>query len=342
MVELYSELRKDPLRGEWVLIAPHPQREHLANIPREDWPQTADAVFADPEGAGAQVLWSRCQAIPDHEEIVIRVIANRHPLYRVEYKDGVDEMGVYRRMSGLGAHEIFIESDRPADSLLTMSEAHYSMVLEALQERIKDLKRDFRLKSFSFFREWACGKTPPQVHPHSQMVVSSIVPAGLERELALALQYHKENGRCPVCAMIEQEIAEDARVVFRSERIAAYCPYASRAPFEVHIAPREHQACFSREPMEMLSQLADAIKSVALRLDRALPGWMLVMALRTKPAIPDDTRQDKLADQAYHWRVEFIPRPPGDSLWAERTGSPIIHTPPEHAAAWLRELGASA
>lgn len=335
---VHSEFRKDPHHGGWVLIAPQPQREQLTNMPLHEWPLDDPNLFTDPESAGAIVVWSRGQAIEGRDEIAIRVLANRHPLYRVEEQDDVDDVGVFSRMSGLGAHELVLESQRSDDTLESMSVLHVSMILEAVQERIRDLKRDIRLHGFSYFRDWVCGEDRPSTPPHSQFIASAIVPQGLQLELDAAQAHYAEMQKCMFCEMIDQEISEDKRIVSESDQFSALCPYASRFPFEVHVYPLEHQADFSRLPTDHLHKLADFIKDVARRLEMALPGWNLLMALHTRPAYQDDPDDQAGLNPAYHWHFEFLPQPPSDLRWPLRAGTSIVHTTPEAAANYLRSL----
>ncbi len=336
-----SEFRNDPHHGGWVLVAPQPQREQLSNLPFREWPLDDPGLFSDPEASGAIVVWSRGQAIQGRDEIAIRVLANKHPLYRVEEPDQIDEVGVFDRMGGLGAHELIVESQRADDTLESMSVLHVSMIFEAVQERIRDLKRDIRLHGFSYFREWACGPEAPAAPPHSQFIASAIVPHGLQQELDAAQAHYDVMQKCFFCEMIDQETSEDKRTVSQSDQFIALCPYASRYPFEVHVYPLSHQADFSAMHSDLLNPLADMVKEVSRRIERALPGWTVLMALHTRPALQDDPEDEAGINRSFHWHLEFMPQPPGDLNWALRAGTPIIHTAPEAAANFLRSLDLS-
>lgn len=334
-----SQLRRDPHHGGWVLIAPQKDREQLLNIPVEKWPLQSSHALANPEEAGALILWNRKKALGGDKEAQVRVISNRFPLYRVEGTEDRKGEGIYDRMKGIGAHEMIIESTDPADTLLSMSPEHYALVVQAAQERILDLKQDSRLRSFTWFREWTAGNGQREVHPHSQLIASAVVAQGIEHEIASAQQHYELKERCVFCDMIEQEVVDEVRTIRVEEHFVTFCPYASRHPFEVHLFPRNHQHDFGAMTGEYYHALAGMIRDTAQRLERAIPGWRLLMTLHTAPqAVLGTKLESSLLSRAYHWHIEFLPKAPGSLEWFERTGTEISYTTPEDSAEFLRNL----
>src|SRR5690606_31945378 len=105
----------------------------------------------------------------------------------------------------------------------------------------------------------------------------------------------------------------------------ATCPYASRTPFLVRIAPKLHRSSFEATPPAELAGLADALHVVLARLDEALerPAYnaLLVSNVLRQPDSP-----------SWHWYLDVAPvltRPAGFE-WA--SGTFINPTPPEEAA----------
>jgi UDPglucose--hexose-1-phosphate uridylyltransferase len=333
-----SQLRRDPHHGGWVLVTQQSEREQLLSIPREQWPQDSPNALCDSEASGVHVLWNVETTLPDGEEHRVRVIANKFAMYRVEGQEDREGHGMYDLMRGIGAHEIVVESPDPKDTILSLSPYQYALSLRAMQERIRDLRRDKRLHCFSVFREWLCGESELNVHPHSQLMASSIVPLGLANELDAARSHFDYKDRCLFCDMIRQEIDDEDRLVLDSDDYIAYCPFASRYPFEVHLFPKSHAAEFSDEPEERLPSLAAAIHDIAARLDQAIPGWSLLMSLHTAP-VPTRRRHYPASHGSFfHWHIEFLPQPPGFIDWYSRMGTHVECTAPEDAAAFLRDL----
>lgn len=338
MSDQSSQLRRDSHHGGWVLLPRQPEREQLLAIPHELWPTDTPNALFESETSGAQVVYSVKTALPDGKEHPVRVIANRFAMYRVEGQENREGQGIYDLMRGIGAHEIIVESPNESDSLLTLSPYQYALTLRAVQERIRDLRRDIRLVSFSFFREWLCGDHCVARHPHSQLIASAIVPLGLANELDAARVHFEYKDRCLFCDMIRQELQDESRLVFESDDYLAYCPFASRYPFEVHLFSKNHSAEFHDEPEGRLPALAAAIRDIAARLESAIPGWRVLLALHTAP-VPSARRHFPSSHGSfYHWHFEFLPQPPGFIDWFARTGTHVECTAPENAAAFLREV----
>ncbi|MGC9329778.1 MAG: galactose-1-phosphate uridylyltransferase [Candidatus Hinthialibacter sp.] len=338
MDENGTQLRRDPHHGGWVLLPFQPEREQLLSISPDDWPADSPNALDESEASGVHVVWSVKSDLPDGSEHRVRVIANRFAMYRVEGQEDRQGRGLYDMMRGVGAHEIIVESPNPSDSILTLSPYQYALTLQAVQERIRDLRKDSRLKSFSFLREWICSGNGAASHPHSQLIASAIIPLGLSNEMDSAWAHFRYKERCLFCDMIRQELHDESRLVMEGDDYIAYCPFASRYPFEIHLFPKKHSAEFHEEPGERLPALAAAIRDAAARLEAAIPGWRVLMVLHTAPVPSKRMHIHSPHGSYYHWHIEFLPHPPGFVDWYARTGTHVECTPPENAAAFLREV----
>lgn len=332
-----SELRRDAHHGGWVLLPFQPEREQLLNTRRREWFQETGENLFDLEGSGARVLWSKSAKTPDGAEHRVRVVANAFALYRVEGDEDRLGVGMYDQMRGVGAHEIILESENTGDCITGMAPHHYAIALEAVQARIKDLRNDQRLRSFSWFREWYCNGGGSIPHPHSQLIASAIIPLGLKNELDAAREYFNYKERCLFCDMIRQEKSDGERVVGETADFISYCPFASRLPFEVHLFPKSHACDFLNETSERRPDLAAMIRDTAIRLASAVPGWRVLMTLHTSPVFDPRHEYFHTIRRDFHWHLEFLPHPPGALDWYSRTGAYVAPTPPEQAAAFLRK-----
>lgn len=333
-----SQIRRDVFRSSWVLVAPHWQREQLEGIPRDQWPTQPVTAFTDPDSAGVVKLWDRTASLPDGNSAQVRVISNRYPLYRVE---GVEERkghGLYDSMKGIGAHEMVLESISPEQVLTSMHPQHLALILGAWKDRINDLKNDSRLRSFSIFREWTAAQNPPAAPPHSQLIASTILPPALKDELDAARHHYEEKERCLYCDVLDQELIDKVRIVREDEHFVSMCPYASRTPFESLILPRRHYHDFSAIDETYALALAENILDLVTRMEQAIPGWRILMVLHTTPELHIAPMDAGLMVKAFHWHIEFMPQPPGSLDWAARSGTPVVHTPPEKAAEYMCSL----
>ena len=138
-------------------------------------------------------------------------------------------------------------------------------------------------------------------HPHAQILAANVVPSLVQRELDHTESYFKKNGSCPFCDMIEHELESKIRLVAENKSFVAFTVYAARFPFEIWILPKNHQAGFEKASQEDLRNLAEIMKSVIGKLDKALDNPPLNYFIHTLPNSCEDPSY-------YHWHLEIAPR----------------------------------
>ncbi len=288
------QLRKDPITRSWVVVG-HDERPI---VPSEPCP------LCKPDGS--RVLLTHPAQGPDS----VRVIPHFDPLYRVEGEIERTAEGVYDRMRPVGAHEIVIETADHELHLARQSDEGIERVLAAYGMRITDLKRDSRFKYVTVFKNRGGLSGEDWEHPHSQITATTFVPRRILYELRAAREHFQQKDRCVFCDIVRQEEKGGERVVDSQGDYLAFCPYASRVPFEVWIAARKHNHLFeSPRPGANRRNLAALLGRVLRRLNRIAPAYHLV--LHTAP----NTSQKKgelseywktIADD-YHWHFEILP-----------------------------------
>jgi UDPglucose--hexose-1-phosphate uridylyltransferase len=155
----------------------------------------------------------------------------------------------------------------------------------------------------------------------------------LEAELDGARRHFSEKERCIYCDVIAQEAKERSRVVLETDGFCAIAPFAGRTPFELLVLPREHRSSFEHSADSDLRGLAEALRLSLRKLDLALEKPAYNLYLHTLPL-------REPAAEWYHWHVEVKPllTLQGGFEWA--SGFSINPTPPEEAAAFLRQTEA--
>ena len=132
------------------------------------------------------------------------------------------------------------------------------------------------------------------------------------------------------CSMIESEIAGNQRVVMKDKDLVAFCPAASRFPYEVWLFPITHLPRFEASTTSLLERASQILQRLIRSFDRELRCPPYNYFLHTAPF---DSPQ-----QAYfHWHLEIFPRlvTTGGYEWA--TNSFVNTVPPETAARHLRQ-----
>lgn len=329
-----SELRRDPITGRAVIIAP--ERLASTRMWRPVRPPAPDGNGLCPfcEGheqlAGRELLaWRAAGQTDNGPGWRVRVVPNRIPALRVESHYAEPTTALFETLGGLGAHEVIIESPDHGADWATMSVADIRMVLWAWRERMRDLRRDLRLKTFLVVKNVGAGAGATIDHAHSQLLALPFVPLHLDDELTAARDREQAGHGCPFCTVIDEELASAVRVIASDKDTIAISAFAARVPFETWILPRRHLAAFDDECDECLVAIAERIRDTIRRLHAALQAPPYSVLLHTAPVGE--------AAASYHWHIEIIPRLAPASGLAWGGGIHINPVTPEDATRALRD-----
>jgi UDPglucose--hexose-1-phosphate uridylyltransferase len=331
------ELRKDPVTREWVIMATERGRRpcdflHQVATTRRGGKEGCPFCPGNEHMTPPEVLAFRGpDSPPNGQGWWVRVVPNKYPALAVEGNLGKTGRGMYDIMNGVGAHEVIIESPDHETSLATLPVKQVEDVLWAYRARYLDLKQDPRLKYILFFRNHGQVAGASLEHPHSQLIATPMVPADISDELEGAELYEQYHDRCVYCDILRQELSEEERVVAESAHFLAFEPFASKYPFETWILPKRHHGSSAGVTSEEQTALAEMLKEVLLRVGTCLNDPPYNYSLHTAPCdIRDEHR--------WHWHLEIMPRLTIAAGFEMGTGIYINVTPPEQAAAHLREV----
>jgi UDPglucose--hexose-1-phosphate uridylyltransferase len=325
------ELRRDPVVDRWVIIAP--ERADRPNALVRDF-QLPDDEEGCPFCPGNEFLTPpEIAALRDHDRWTLRVVPNRYPALRTEERLSRKAVGLYDLLAGVGAHEVIIETEIHGQPLHELPLQRISSVLRAVQDRMLDLSRDVRLRSIVFFKNSGAIAGGSLSHPHSQLLALPVVPVELQRELDGARRHFENKERCVYCDVLDQEMGDRSRLVLETDLCVVLAPWAARTPFELLVLPREHRSAFEKSTGEELVALASALRTALRKLDLALDRPAYNLYLHTQPLREPESR-------SFHFHLEIKPvlTLQGGFEWS--TGYSVNPTPPEEAAAFLRQTEA--
>ncbi|HOS96782.1 MAG TPA: galactose-1-phosphate uridylyltransferase [Deltaproteobacteria bacterium] len=329
-----SELRKDPVVERWVLVADDALRSPV--IPRSR--DRIDGGLLCPFCPGNEHL---CP--PDifanapngfvsvHAGWQLRVIPNRSPLLMVEEGHRRSGEGLYDKITGVGANEVFIETPEHGIRQSQMSPAQLECLIWAYQSRIHDLRKDGRIRSVYIYKNCGVQAGATLDHGYSLLVALPIAPRAVAEEVEGARRHFLIKERCIYCDVIHQETAAETRLVAESTCFIAIEPFAPRVPFETWILPRRHAPRFEHiEPAEV-HDLALIFREVMSRIDAGLCSpdynyWIHSAAFGNE------------CDPYYHWHMEILPRIAPPTGLEGGTDLYYNTTLPEDAAEYLRRL----
>ena len=328
------DLRKDPIVGRWVIIAsarakrPHDfdstqQRQKGRFCPfcegHED--KTPDEIIA----------YRKPGSQRNREGWRIRVVPNKFPALEIEGQLNKRGEGIYDMMRGVGAHEVIIESPRHLVSTSDLSEEESPRSVLGLSRSAGRPEKGPAASLWNDFQERGAAAGASLEHTHSQLIVTPIVPINVWEEMTGSLEFSNYRGRCVYCDMIQQELATEKRIVVDTPAFVAFCPFASRFPFETWILPKNHSSHFENIQKNEVDELSGVMRQVIVKVEAALDQPAYNYIIHTAPF---DTQE--LAH--YHWHIEIMPSLTKTAGFEWGTGFYINPVPPEQAAAFLREV----
>jgi len=287
------ELRRDPITQSWVNV----EDVELAPLPGGACP-----LCPGQESQCPQTLYRYPYGGPGWQ---VRVTPHLWPLYRIEGNLQRVAEGVYDRMRSLGAHEIVVEHPDHHLRLSQQTEENVAQVLRAYRARVEDLKKDRRFRYVTVLRNQGELAGQDLEHPHSQITATPFIPRRVGYELRSSLRYYALKERCLICDMARQELAEEARIVEWRDPFVAFCPFASRVPYETWALSLRHHCAFEQDLASWDDQLrfAGLLRSILRRLEAVAPAYHL--ALHTSPNERSGDWQSLAED--YHWHFEVLP-----------------------------------
>lgn len=331
------ELRKDPVVSRWVIISTERGKRPMDLKPEKDIrpegkPKFCPFCAGNEDSTPPEVLAYRPESSqPNTGGWSIRVIPNKFPALMIEGELNRHGDGVYDLMTGVGAHEVIIETPDHNKDLANMSQQEFEDVLWAYRDRTMDLKKDKRLRYILIFKNHGFRAGASLEHSHSQLIALPIVPKSVMEELEGSKAYFEYKERCLYCDIVSQEIEDQKRVVAENEEFLAICPFAPRFPFEMWILPKKHDAHFEDATKHEIKNLTALYQKVLIKLSKALDDPPYNVMLHTSPLEMPDTSY-------YHWHIEITPRITRVAGFERGSGFYINPTAPEVSAQYLREI----
>ncbi len=321
------ELRKDPITRSWVVVG------H-----REGATESAIGCPFCPAKADTQPYLLR---LPAQSPWQVMVLPQLDPLYRVEGEPGRKADGIYDTMRAVGADEIVIETPEHDRKLEELGEDQILLVMEAWRQRVQDLKHDLRFKYVSVFKNYGALAAQEGSHAHSQVTATTFVPRRILYELRAAREWYAEKERCVFCDIVKQEERQGKRIVDTQGEYVAFCPYASRVPFEIWLLNRKHNYLFEQpRPGSNRRNLAALLRRVLLRLRQAAPAYHLVVHTSPNTTHPKGQLSNywNTIAEDYHWHIEILPIVGSGSKSYSIKEVYFNSLVPEQAAERLRQL----
>ncbi len=259
-----NELRKDYLLNRWVIIAKN-RRMRPTDFLHESVEEKSGVCYFCP--GNEDMTPPELDRISEGEKWIIRCFPNKFPATTLEcgeVKTG-PETDLFTKISAYGKHEVITETPRHGEYFHELSVEHLVSVFDLYSSRIKEMRKDERIKYVTVFKNQGKEAGASIDHSHTQLIALSIVPPLVNAEAKASNRYLKEKGSCPFCDIWRCE-KKSGRLIFEDEYTISFTPFASRFPFEVWIMPKRHVRSLSELKYEEKQSFADMLKRILSRL----------------------------------------------------------------------------
>ncbi|MBT2491766.1 galactose-1-phosphate uridylyltransferase [Streptomyces sp. ISL-96] len=302
-----SQIRRDPLLGDFVAIASHRQARTY-HPPADECPlcPSRDGRHSEIPAAAYDVA----------------VFENRFPSLAGD----------------AGRCEVVCFTSDHDASFADLNEEQAGLVLEAWTDRTAELAELPGVRQVFCFENRGAEIGVTLGHPHGQIYAYPFVTPRTELMLRSAATHLAETGRNLFDDVVERERAEGMRVVLEGEHWVAFVPYAAHWPYEVHLYPKRRAADLRGLDDDARTEFPQIYLELLRRFDRIFgPGEPPTPYISAWHQAPFGA-----PDFALHLELFTIRRTSGKLkfLAGSESGMNVFinDVPPETAAARLREV----
>ena len=328
------ELRKDLISGTWVLFSPERRKrpQFIQAVP-EPTLTSQDCPFCEGnEGKTTpEILAQRgADSRADGPGWLFRVIPNKYPALKLEGNLEEPKAELFERLTGVGSHEILIESPAHELGMDELEVKHAQDIFLCLRDRILDLKGDIRFEYIQVFKNqgFLAGATIP--HPHLQILALPVAPTEVMGKLRRTRIFYEQHHECYYCHVLKEEKRLKTRILSENYHFVVHAPYASRFPFQLTITPKIHVSRFEESADGVFKDLAEMVKYSLSRINQGLKKPSFHMILNNPPL-------KVTCGDYFHWTLDILPVISRTGGFELATSCYINPYPPEEVVEALKE-----
>jgi UDPglucose--hexose-1-phosphate uridylyltransferase len=283
-----SELRWNPLLGEWVVTATH--RQERTFMPPADF---CPLCPTKPGGFPTEI------PEPDYDIVVFE---NRFPSFRLDPpQPAIEGTDLYAVRPAAGVCEVVVYSPNHTSTLAAESVGKIHRLVKVWTDRFEKLGALDAVKYVFPFENKGDVIGVTLHHPHGQIYGYPFVPPRIVRELEQSRAHRDLTGRCLICDITREERGDGRRIVAEDDSFVAYVPFFARWPYEIHIVSTRHLQALTDLSEAEQRDLASLLKAVLVAYDRLFDmSFPYMMVLHQRPT-------DGGSYEYYHFHIEFYP-----------------------------------
>lgn len=227
----------------------------------------------------------------------IRVFESKNPIVSINAENTYGDNPQYSEPT-YGYHYIVVASPEEKDSFASISAEQWSNILVVIQDRLRWLYSQKGVSYVSIYADQGDLTGVANMHPHFNVITFATIPPVIEAEANASHKIMNENGMCPMCQIITDEIG-GPRQVLQTEGFIAFCPWSPSHTYEFWIAPKKHITSFAKITQKEINDLALIIRATLGGLAKSIENVSYSIAFHLSP--------EKKNSKQIHWHVEIYP-----------------------------------
>lgn len=326
------ELRLNLVTREWVIIATERAKRPVDFIDRRDRRSALQHLTTCPFCPGNERRTPMEHfRLSENGSWRIRVVANRYPALAAEGDRKRTIESFKRSVTGVGRHEIIIESPSHNLNIPSFDLKHIEELIQIYKGRFIEAHSDPRVEHVIIFKNHGEGAGTSLEHPHTQLVAVPVVPIQFRDRVQSMMYFFDDTGECLLCSIIKKEREEKVRVILETEHFITFIPYAALSPFHTWIFPKRHSASFSEITEDEINEMAYHIKTLLAKFQSGLEDPDYNYVIRS-------SRPSDAANEYCHWYMSVVPRITKAAGFELGSGMYINTALPEESAGFLRSI----
>jgi len=294
----YSHKRFNILTGEWVLVSPHRakrpwqgQNEEVAKEQRPTYDPVCYLCATNTRING--------EVNPDYEDVFI--FTNDFAALQKDYPSFEVHDGLFIAQSETGICKVVCFSPDHSKSLADMEIDDIQKVVQAWQKEYEDLGAVQNINYIQIFENKGAVMGCSNPHPHGQIWSQSTLPNEVAKKDQQQFNYWEKNKSSLLGDYLKQEIKANERIIYQNADFVVLVPFWAVWPFEVMIAPKQHEKSISALTDDGSRNYADAISVITKAYDKLFnTSFPYSSGIHQAPT-------NNMDNAHWHWHMSFYP-----------------------------------
>jgi len=329
-----NEFRQDLVSGDWVLFATgrakRPHATEKVDLVENYSELENQCPFDDPRATGQEII---SEYKKNNGELWLTVMTNKYPAVAPGVCMPIETSGPFSHTVANGFHEVLATRDHER-ALPDFSTEETIILLKAYRERYLEISKQECGEYIQIFHNHGKKAGASVSHPHSQIMSTPILPPVVARSVNGSAEFYRQHQKKVHDVMIEWEVEQKKRIIFENDLFIAFCPFASKRPYEIRIFPKISNARFETIGESGLKDCAETLNFCLGRLNKVFAGklnfnfFIHTAPIRESLELP--------CSEFYHWHIELLPHYSNLAGFDFSTGIIVNVIDPDQAAEELR------